>query len=111
MDEVAEVRAFNRFWTSRIAALAQGHLRTPHPLPEARVLYELGAHQERAVGELKAAMGIDAGYLSRLLSRMEANGLVAREPHLFDARRQVVRLTAEGREAFRLLDERSAAEN
>jgi DNA-binding MarR family transcriptional regulator len=110
-ESVTELRAFNRFYTRRIGAFSDGFLETPHSLPEARVLYELGLRPVTEVADLRRALGIDAGQLSRLLARMDAAGLISRERSDEDARRQRVRLTAAGASARAVLDERSAAEN
>jgi DNA-binding MarR family transcriptional regulator/ribosomal protein S18 acetylase RimI-like enzyme len=83
--------------------------RTPHPLAEARVIYELGAGPQ-PVAELRAALAMDAGQLSRLLARLEASGLLTRERSPQDGRRQTARLTEAGQSAFTTLDRRSAAE-
>jgi DNA-binding MarR family transcriptional regulator/GNAT superfamily N-acetyltransferase len=109
-DRVAAVRAFNRFYTSRIGVLGEGFLRTPHSLTEARVLYELGDREVAEVADLRRELDIDAGYLSRLLSRLEEQSLVARERSADDARRQRVRLTGDGQDVFAELDRRSATE-
>jgi DNA-binding MarR family transcriptional regulator/GNAT superfamily N-acetyltransferase len=109
-DRVAAVRAFNRFYTNRIGVLGDGLLRTPHSLTEARVLYELGQRDVTEVADLRRELDIDAGFLSRLLARLQRNGLVARERSQTDARRQRIRLTDDGRAAFAELDRRSAAE-
>jgi DNA-binding MarR family transcriptional regulator/N-acetylglutamate synthase-like GNAT family acetyltransferase len=110
VDRVAAVRAFNRFYTGRIGILGEGFLRTPHSLTEARVLYELGHRDVVEVAELRCELEIDAGYLSRLLSRLEDQALVTRERSEEDGRRQRVRLTEHGADAFAELDRRSAAE-
>jgi DNA-binding MarR family transcriptional regulator/GNAT superfamily N-acetyltransferase len=109
-DDVAAIRAFNRFYTARIGALRDGLLATAHPLPEARVLYELGQRGTTDAGDLRRSLELDAGYLSRLLARLEQQGLLARERSRDDARRQVVALTPAGRDAYATLDARSAAE-
>ncbi|HEV2087457.1 MAG TPA: helix-turn-helix domain-containing GNAT family N-acetyltransferase [Cryptosporangiaceae bacterium] len=109
-DPVATVRAFNRFYTGVIGVLDDGLLRTPYSLTEARVLFELAQRDTTEVLALRRALGLDPGYLSRLLARLDADGLVTRDRSDSDARRQVVRLTPRGREVFALLDERSAAE-
>ena len=109
-DRVAAVRAFNRFYTARIGVLRDGLLRTPHSLTEARVLYELGQREVTEVADLRREMDIDAGFLSRLLARLQRDGLVARERSTDDARRQRIRLTEEGSAAFAELDRRSADE-
>ena len=110
VDRVAAVRAFNRFYTGRLGILGEGFLRTPHSLTEARVLYELGRRDVVEVAELRRELEIDAGYLSRLLSRLEEQALVTRERSEEDGRRQRVRLTEHGADAFAELDRRSAAE-
>jgi DNA-binding MarR family transcriptional regulator/N-acetylglutamate synthase-like GNAT family acetyltransferase len=110
VDRVAAVRAFNRFYTGRLGILGEGFLRTPHSLTEARVLYELGHRDVVEVAELRRELEIDAGYLSRLLSRLEEQALVTRERSAEDGRRQRVRLTDHGAAAFVELDRRSAAE-
>jgi DNA-binding MarR family transcriptional regulator/GNAT superfamily N-acetyltransferase len=109
-DRVAAVRSFNRFYTARIGVLRDGLLRTDHSLTEARVLYELGQREVTEVADLRREMDIDAGFLSRLLARLQRRGLVAREPSADDARRQRARLTDDGRAAFAELDRRSAHE-
>src|SRR3954454_2212950 len=109
-DDVAAIRAFKRFYTARIGALRDGLLATTHPLTEARVLYELGQREQTDVGALRGTLELDAGYLSRLLGRLEEQGLVARERSPADARRQVVALTKQGQAAYATLDRRSAAE-
>ena len=95
-DDIAAIRAFNRFYTARIGALRDGLLATSHALPEARVLFELGQAEVMDVADLRRALELDAGYLSRLLARLEGQGLVARERSAADARRQRVALTAAG---------------
>jgi DNA-binding MarR family transcriptional regulator/N-acetylglutamate synthase-like GNAT family acetyltransferase len=109
-DEIEAVRAFNRFYTARVGALRDGLLATAHPLPEARILFELGRNGAADAADLRRTLDLDAGYLSRLLARLEEQGLVARERSPRDARRQRVELTAGGRDAYATLDERSAAE-
>ena len=109
-DRVAAVRAFNRFYTARIGVLRDGLLRTPHSLTEARVLYELGQREVTEVADLRRELDIDAGFLSRLLARLQRDGLLARERSTNDARRQRIRLTDEGTAAFAELDRRSADE-
>ena len=109
-DPVAAVRAFNRFYTGRIGVLGDGFLRTQHSLTEARILYELGDREVVEVADLRRDLDIDAGYLSRVLSRLEEQALVTRERSEDDGRRQRVRLTGDGAAAFAELDRRSAAE-
>ncbi|WP_419995217.1 bifunctional helix-turn-helix transcriptional regulator/GNAT family N-acetyltransferase [Streptomyces boninensis] len=106
---IQDIRSFNRFYTNLIGALDfSRHLYTPYTLTEARLLYEL-AHREGATdaAELRAALNLDAGYLSRLLAKFEKEGLATRDTSAADARRRRVTLTGHGREASRLLEERS----
>lgn len=104
-------RAFTRFYTNRIGVLRGGLHGSRHPLPEARVLYELGrAEAATEVAALRATLDMDAGQLSRLLRRLDEQGLVARERAERDARRQVLALTAKGRREFARLDRGSAAQ-
>ena len=107
---VAEVREFNRFYTATIGVLGDGLLRTPYSLTEARVIFELAQRDETEVAELRRTLELDAGYVSRILARFAADGLVDRGRSATDGRRQVIRLTGAGRDAYRLLDERSRAE-
>ncbi|MFJ7997416.1 GNAT family N-acetyltransferase [Streptomyces sp. NPDC096310] len=105
---VQEMRAFNRFYTNLIGALDYGkHLYTPYTLTESRVLYELAHAPRTDAADLRAELSLDAGYLSRLLTKFERDGLVGRAPSEEDARRQRITLTSQGREAAALLDERS----
>lgn len=109
-DRIAAVRAFNRSYTKFLGALDEHLLSTPFSLTEARVLFELGQREATEVSALRQATGLDAGYLSRLLGRFEDSGLVRRDRSGADARRQVTRLTAKGRDAFRVLDGKSAGQ-
>src|SRR3954447_11378403 len=104
-ERVAAVRAFNRFYTSRLGMVRNGLHRTEHPLGESRVLYETG-RGITDVSELKGALEIDAGQLSRLLTRLEAGGLITRERADGDRRRRRIRLTPAGAQAFYTLDHR-----
>ncbi|MGW1884397.1 bifunctional helix-turn-helix transcriptional regulator/GNAT family N-acetyltransferase [Streptomyces sp. NPDC001970] len=105
---VHEIRAFNRFYTNLIGALDYSkHLYTPYTLTESRVLYELAHAPRTDAADLRLELSLDAGYLSRLLSKFERDGLVERAPSEADSRRQRITLTERGREATALLDERS----
>lgn len=102
-------REFTRFYTNKIGVLRGGLHGSRHPLPEARVLYELGhADGPTEVAALRATLDMDAGQLSRLLARLDEQGLVVREKSERDARRVVLRLTAAGRREFDRLDRGSA---
>jgi DNA-binding MarR family transcriptional regulator/GNAT superfamily N-acetyltransferase len=106
--EVERVRAFNRFYTSVIGVVHGVYLETPYTLTEGRLLFEIARRDAAAVSALRQALDIDAGYLSRVLSRFEAEGLVTRHRSAADARRQDVTITAAGRAAMADLDARAA---
>jgi DNA-binding MarR family transcriptional regulator/GNAT superfamily N-acetyltransferase len=107
---VAGVRAFNRFYTNTIGLLRGKYLDTPYSLTEARILFELAQRDASEVTDLRHAVDIDAGYLSRIMSRFESAGLISRERSATDGRRQVIRLTGNGRSVVAGLDGRSAAQ-
>ncbi|SRR6266545_3878286 len=109
-DVIARVRAFNRFYTNVIGVLSEGLLDSPYSLTEARVIFELAQRDATEVTALRHDLDLDAGYLSRLLARFEADGLITRARSAADARRQIIRLTDTGRAAYDMLDERSANE-
>jgi len=109
-ERVGAVRAFNRFYTSRIGVLRERLLDSPYSLTEARVLFELAQREATEVASLRRSLDVDAGYLSRILARFVAGGMATAERSAADGRRQVVRLSPAGRAAFRQLDARSAAE-
>ncbi|MET9554748.1 helix-turn-helix domain-containing GNAT family N-acetyltransferase [Streptomyces sp. NPDC006645] len=105
---IQEIRAFNRFYTNLIGALNYSkHLYTPYTLTESRLLYELAHTPGTDAAELRAELSLDAGYLSRMLTKFEREGLVERAPSERDARRQRVTLTPQGHGTAALLDERS----
>jgi DNA-binding MarR family transcriptional regulator/GNAT superfamily N-acetyltransferase len=110
-DRVADLRAFNRFYTGVIGVLEEGLLRTPYSLTEARTIFELAQRPTTELGDLRRTLGIDAGYLSRILSRFESDGLLTKDRSAADGRRQVIQLTRAGRKVFETLNHRSADEN
>jgi DNA-binding MarR family transcriptional regulator/predicted N-acetyltransferase YhbS len=100
------VRRFNRSYTQRIGALDDSFLGTGMPLGTARLLFEVGA-EPGTTRDLRARLGLDSGYLSRLLRRLEADGLVTVAEDPADRRRRVVALTDAGRERWQDLERRS----
>src|SRR5580658_1735510 len=105
---VAAVREFNRFYTNVIGLLRGKYLETPYSLTEARLLFELAQRDASEVTDLRRVVDIDAGYLSRILARFEADGLITRQRSAADGRRQVIQLTGAGRSVVAGLDARSA---
>jgi DNA-binding MarR family transcriptional regulator/N-acetylglutamate synthase-like GNAT family acetyltransferase len=104
---VEEVRRFNRFYTRQIGVLQDGLLHSPFSLTEVRVLYELAHRNKPTAGMLCAELGLDAGYLSRLLRAFEKRQLILREPSRTDGRQSLLGLTAKGRRTFAPLEARS----
>jgi DNA-binding MarR family transcriptional regulator/N-acetylglutamate synthase-like GNAT family acetyltransferase len=107
---VDAIRAFNRFYTQKIGVLQEGLLASPFSLTEARVLYELAQRENATASGLCRDLGLDAGYLSRILRRFDKEGLVAREPSATDGRQSHLSLTEAGRAAFGGLNRRSREE-
>jgi DNA-binding MarR family transcriptional regulator/GNAT superfamily N-acetyltransferase len=101
-EDVAAIRRFNRTVTERIGALEESFLGRDRPLGASRLLWEVG--DDADLHELRARLGIDSGYASRLLRRLEGEGLVSVEACPADRRRRRVRLTAAGRAEVRELD-------
>ncbi|MEJ8823028.1 helix-turn-helix domain-containing GNAT family N-acetyltransferase [Variovorax humicola] len=108
-DAVKAVRQFNRFYTARIGAL-DPYLGSDMSLTDVRVLYELAHRQAPVASEIGKALGLDAGYLSRILRRFDAAGWLARKPHPDDARHQLLALTDAGHAAFAPLQQKSRDE-
>src|ERR687893_1364016 len=104
------VRRFNRFFTRRIGVLREGLLHTPYSLTEARILFEIARGEEVSASGLSRELGLDPGYLSRILARLERGGLIDKVRSGTDGRRRLLSLTPEGEEAFSLLDVRSREE-
>jgi DNA-binding MarR family transcriptional regulator/N-acetylglutamate synthase-like GNAT family acetyltransferase len=107
---VEAVRRFNRFFTRRIGVLREGLLHSPYSLTEARILFEIARGAEVSASGLSRELGLDPGYLSRILSRLEGRGLLEKVRSEADGRRRLLSLTPEGEEAFAMLDERSREE-
>lgn len=101
---VAQVRAFNRFYTRQIGVLEEHLLRSDFTLTEVRVLFELAEGQGISAAQLGQRLGLNAGYLSRLLSGLQTRGLLRREPSAMDGRANRLVLTDAGREVFAQLD-------
>ena len=106
-QRVEAVRRFNRFYTKQIGVLHEKLLRSPFSLTEARVIYELAHHEQITATELVNELGLDGGYVSRVLREFEKRGLLAKQPSETDGRKSILRLTGKGRKAFATIDTRS----
>ncbi|HEU5226621.1 MAG TPA: bifunctional helix-turn-helix transcriptional regulator/GNAT family N-acetyltransferase [Ktedonobacteraceae bacterium] len=109
-EKIAAVRQFNRFFTRQIGVLREGLLHSPYPLTDARILFELGHGSQMTASRLARELGLDTGYLSRILARLEQQGLLEKVRSANDGRQFFLSLTPEGKEAFTLLDQRSRDE-
>ena len=103
---VGAIRAFNRFYTRKIGVV-DGMASSPFALAEARVLYELAHREQPTATDIRKELGLDAGYMSRILREFEHRKLIRREQSKTDERQKFLSLTAKGRKAFAPLDERS----
>ncbi|BAB53812.1 bifunctional helix-turn-helix transcriptional regulator/GNAT family N-acetyltransferase [Mesorhizobium japonicum] len=101
------VRAFNRFYTRQIGLLDEGLLKSAFSLTEARVLYELAHRDGLTATDLGRDLGLDAGYVSRLLKKFERLDLISRSTLVSDARQSTIALTPAGRNAFAPLNKDS----
>ncbi len=111
MDEldnrVAIVRRFSRFYTRKIGVLHEGLLGSPLSLAEGRVIWELAQHVRATASELAAELGLDSGYLSRILAGFEGRGLIERRPSERDGRRVVIALSEAGQALYATIDAHS----
>jgi DNA-binding MarR family transcriptional regulator len=107
-DQVEQVRRFNRLVTRRIGALSDDYLSRGRPLGEARLIFEVGAAGGTDLGRLRSMLGLDSGYMSRLLRSLEAQEMVEVRRKVGDGRAREVIPTAKGRREFAAYDSRSA---
>src|ERR687895_2239723 len=104
------IRRFNRFFTRRVGVLREGLLHTPYSLTEARILLEIAHRDAPTASYLSRELCLDPGYLSRILARLEGQGLIEKMRSEADGRRRLLSLTSAGEDAFSLLDARSREE-
>jgi DNA-binding MarR family transcriptional regulator/GNAT superfamily N-acetyltransferase len=109
-DQISAVRAFNRFYTSKLGVLGAQLLKSPFSPSEARVLYELATSESPSAKEIGIELELDPGYLSRIVQKFEDDGLITRKALPEDRRQYVIGLTSKGRQAFAKLDRNSEDE-
>jgi DNA-binding MarR family transcriptional regulator/GNAT superfamily N-acetyltransferase len=109
-SHVRAVRAFNRFYTQRIGVLQRGVLQSPYSLTEVRVLYELANGPDLTATDIQRLLGLDPGYLSRILRSFERSGVLLRERSKKDRRRSTIRLTGQGSKVFAALNARQSSD-
>ena len=107
---IETVRRFNRFYTKQIGVLREGLLESKYSLTQARIIYELAHRNATSASELSAELGLDPGYLSRLLRGLENQDLIVKKRFPDDRRRSLIGLSREGKAAFGVLHARSRAE-
>lgn len=105
--EIGEIRAFNRFYTRHAGLLEEHLLASEFSLTEVRVLYELAHRKGLSATALGRELGLDPGYLSRILAKFSRRGFLRRRPAKGDARQYLLELTPAGRRAFAPLDRAS----
>src|SRR3954466_16289785 len=103
-DQIAAVRAFNRFYTRKLGVLDQHLGKSPFSLSEARVLYELAQRDDLAAKEIGNELGLDPGYLSHIVQSFDEKGLISRRPLPADRRTGQLSLTAKGRQSLAKLN-------
>src|SRR5947209_4680564 len=106
-QRVETIRRFNRFYTHQIGVLTEGLLNSTFTLAEARVIYELAHHEQTTASVLGEQLGLDAGYLSRMLQSFKKHGLIDTQPSESDRRQRILKLTQAGQDAFAILNARS----
>lgn len=107
---IEAVRRFNRFYTKQIGLLQEGLLQSPFSLTEARVVYELAHHEQTTATHLAQELGLDQGYMSRIVRGFQESGLIERRPSKEDRRVQLLSLTEAGQEAFAEINAASRSE-
>jgi len=109
-QRIADVRHFNRFYTRQIGVLREKPYQSPLSLTEVRVLYELAHREKPTARELSNDLGLDAGYVSRMLAGFAKRGWLVKKPCDVDGRQNLLSLTGQGRKVLAPLDARSREE-
>ncbi|MHA2497370.1 MAG: bifunctional helix-turn-helix transcriptional regulator/GNAT family N-acetyltransferase [Candidatus Hodarchaeales archaeon] len=109
-DRIAEIREFNRFYTRIIGVLRKGLLHSPFSLTEARIIFELAHKKELTATDLCRDLGLDQGYLSRILVRLEKQDVLQKVKSQKDGRQRILSLTPKGEKEFELLNTRASDE-
>jgi len=104
MDHIAEIRAFNRFYTRQIGVLDASHLHTRFSLGEARIIYEVATRKTTSAAELARSLSLDPAYVSRTVGRLRDDGLLALTANSNDRRQSDISVTEAGAAAFNTLD-------
>jgi DNA-binding MarR family transcriptional regulator/GNAT superfamily N-acetyltransferase len=108
--QIAAVRDFNRFYTQRLGLLQKRHLDGEFSLTEARILYEIGSSPQQTASSLRQTLGLDAGYISRLLALLTKHKLVRQTPSTVDAREKLLTLSSAGGKALQRINRLSSVQ-
>ena len=106
-EVIEQIRSFNRFYTDIIGLLDQHFLDSPFSLTEGRVLYEIRHTEDCSAKKIREKIGIDEGYLSRILDIFRKKGLITKAPSSEDRRLHIIKLTEKGRKEFASLNDHS----
>lgn len=109
-DKARRIRHFNRFYTRKIGVLREGLLHSQYSLTETRILFELAYGKDSTATDISRELGLDPGYLSRILSKFVTLGLITRTRSAKDDRARIIKLTDKGKQEFDVLDSRSSQE-
>ncbi|ARM89091.1 MarR family transcriptional regulator protein [Rhizobium sp. CIAT894] len=107
---IETARDFNRFYTNFLGLLNKAYLDSPYTLTDARILFEIGSHEGISATALVRDLHLDAAYLSRILKRFRAEGLIETSPDPADLRSQIIKITDRGHEEFEELGRRANAQ-
>jgi len=107
---IHDIRRFNRMYTMKIGLLNKGLLKTRFSLSQARVIFEIAQQEKTNSSEIAQKLGLDNGYLSRILSGFKKDGLITKEKSNIDGRQWILKLTAKGKKDFQNLNNRSSEE-
>jgi DNA-binding MarR family transcriptional regulator len=106
-EHISAIRGFNRFFTRQIGVLREGLLHSPYSLTEARIIFELAHRTNLTASDLGTELGLDAGYLSRIVTKFEQQQLLEKTPTDEDCRQRQLNLNHAGQKSLALLDSRS----
>lgn len=109
-SRVNTIRKFNRFYTKLIGLLNKNLLKTPYSLTQARILFEIFQKDYCIISEITRKLDIDPGYLSRILTDFEKNGLIQKNQSSSDSRQRLLKLKAKGKKEFEVLNDRASKE-
>jgi DNA-binding MarR family transcriptional regulator/GNAT superfamily N-acetyltransferase len=109
-QQTAAIREFNRFYTAKLGLLRKGHLDSDFSLTESRLLYEIGATRGITAASLRSTLGLDAGYVSRILASLTQRKLIRQAPSRKDGREKLLSLSPAGDRVVAQINMRSGAQ-